>query len=187
MLAAECAWAILRAEHARSRELLRRLDAAASTGEAEACIQRRASSAIRVIERFQAFEESTHRPKGVVMLDMMRGRSDEADRLLEQLDAESERCARLLARAKAALKRAEAGDAAASAEADSLLQQHRQIMYVHLDKEDTLLHSQTALLLTPEEWAQVVSSMSKQVRAAKEREGRRPQLHARAAKSPRPG
>jgi hypothetical protein len=46
-------------------------------------------------------------------------------------------------------------------------------MNVHLDKEDTLLHSQTALLLTAEEWAAVVSSISKEVRAAKERGRRR--------------
>ena len=33
-------------------------------------------------------------------------------------------------------------------------------MHAHLDLEDTLLHSQTALLLTGEEWAAVVSSIS---------------------------
>ena len=173
MLAAECAWAILRAEHARTRELLARLDAATKTGDG-ACIGQRATSAIEVIERLQAFEETTHRPKGVVMLNMLRGRSSEADALLDQLDAESELCNDLLSRAEALLKLAEAGDVSAAAEAEALLQQHRQFMSVHLDKEDTLLHSQTALLLTAEEWAAVVSSISKEVRAAKEREHRRP-------------
>lgn len=173
MLAAECAWAILRAEHARTRELLARLDAATKTGDG-ACTGQRATSAIEVIERLQAFEETTHRPKGVVMLNMLRGRSSEADALLDQLDAESELCNDLLSRAEALLKLAEGGDVSAAAEAEALLQQHRQFMSVHLDKEDTLLHSQTALLLTAEEWAAVVSSISKEVRAAKEREHRRP-------------
>ena len=182
MLAAECAWAILRAEHARTRELLARLDAVSKPHEEGACTYRRAGTAIRVIERLEAFEEATHRPKGVVMLDMLRGRSDEADELLEQLDAESDRCGRLLSQAKAKLKLAEAGDTGAALEAEALLQQHRHVMYTHLDKEDTLLHSHTALLLTPEEWAKVVSSISKQVRAAKEREHRRPQRHVHAAK-----
>jgi hemerythrin-like domain-containing protein len=176
MLAAECAWAILRAEHARTRELLARLDTA-MTSEDGARAGRQATSAIEVIERLQAFEESTHRPKGVVMLNKLRGRSGEADDLLDQLDSESERCSGLLSQAKAILKLAEAGDARAAMEAEALLQQHRQLMHVHLDKEDTLLHSQTALLLTPEEWAAVVSSISTEVRAAREREHRRPQLH----------
>jgi hemerythrin-like domain-containing protein len=182
MLAAECAWAILRAEHTRTRELLARLDTAMKTGDGTRTGQR-ATSAIEVIERLQAFEETTHRPKGVVMLNMLRGRSSEADELLDQLDSESECCNGLLSQAKTTLKRAEAGDARAAAEAEALLQRHRQFMSVHLDKEDTLLHSQTALLLTAEEWAAVVSSISKEVRAAKEREHRRPPL---AGKSQRP-
>jgi hemerythrin-like domain-containing protein len=167
MLAAECAWAILRAEHVRTRELLGRLETAMKA-EGEADVRQRARSAIELIERLQAFEETTHRPKGVVMLNMLRGRSSEADGLLDQLDSESERCNGLLAQAKILLERAESSDNTA-AEADALLRQHRQWMSAHLDKEDTLLHSHTALLLSPEEWATVVSSISKEVGAAKRR------------------
>ncbi|CAN7677042.1 hypothetical protein LJR084_005463 [Variovorax sp. LjRoot84] len=47
-------------------------------------------------------------------------------------------------------------------------------MHAHLDREDTLLHSQTALLLRGEEWAAVVSSMSAAMEAAKERDRGRP-------------
>jgi hemerythrin-like domain-containing protein len=148
----------------------------------EACVRRQAASAIRVIERLEAFEEATHRPKGVVMLNMLRGRSGEADELLDDLGADSERCSSLLSQAKAALKLAEAGDMGAAATAESLLLQHRKLMSVHLDKEDTLLHSHTALLLTAEEWATVVSSISKEVRAARERERRRPPLHRQVPK-----
>jgi hemerythrin-like domain-containing protein len=172
MLAAECAWAILRAEHVRTRELLARLDTAMNAGGGVSTRQW-ARSVIEVIERLQAFEETTHRPKGVVMLNMLRGRSSEADELLGQLDSESECCKGLLSQAKALLKQAEAGDASAAAEADALLRQHERFMSTHLDKEDTLLHSQTALLLTAEEWATVVSSISKEVGAAKRREHRR--------------
>ncbi|HWT19155.1 MAG TPA: hemerythrin domain-containing protein [Variovorax sp.] len=168
MLAAECAWAILRAEHVRTRELLDRLEKALKA-ENEAGVQQRARSAIEVIERLQAFEETTHRPKGVVMLNMLRGRSSEADGLLDQLDSESERCSSLLAQSRILLERAGSGDMAAAAEADTLLRQHRQLMSAHLDKEDTLLHSHTALLLSPEEWATVVSSISKEVGAARKR------------------
>jgi hemerythrin-like domain-containing protein len=181
MLAADCAWAILRAEHVRTRELLARLDTAMRAGD-EASIRQRAASAIEVIERLQAFEETTHRPKGVVMLNMLRGRSSEADELLGQLDSESECCNGLLSQAKTILKRAESGDASAAVEAEALLQRHRQFMSVHLDKEDTLLHSQAALLLTADEWAAVVSSISKEVGAAREREQRPPPAPRPASK-----
>jgi hemerythrin-like domain-containing protein len=172
MLAAECAWAILRAEHVRTRELLDRLREAMKAG-GDASLRQRATSALEIIERLQAFEENTHRPKGVVMLNMLRARSPEADELLEQLDAESECCNGLISRAKLLLERARSGDADAAGQAGALLRQHRQLMATHLDKEDTLLHSQTALLLTAEEWATVVSSISKEVGAARKREHRR--------------
>ena len=42
-------------------------------------------------------------------------------------------------------------------------------MSAHLDKEDTLLHSHTALLFSPEEWATVVSSIPQELGAAKRR------------------
>lgn len=181
MLAAECAWAILRAEHVRTRELLARLETAMKAG-GGLSIQQRARSAIEAVERFQAFEETTHRPKGVVMLNMLRGRSSEADGLLDQLDSESECCSGLLAQVKTILRRAESGDAGAAAEADALLRQHRQFMSVHLDKEDTLLHSHTALLLTAEEWAAVVSSISKEVGAARKREHRHHPVRGQVSK-----
>lgn len=181
MLAAECAWAILRAEHVRTRELLGRLETAMKAG-GGLSIQQQARSAIEAVERFQAFEETTHRPKGVVMLNMLRGRSSEADGLLDQLDSESECCNGLLAQAKTILRRAESGDTGAAAEADALLRQHRQLMSAHLDKEDTLLHSHTALLLSPEEWATVVSSISKEVGAARKRGHRRSPLRGQVSK-----
>ena len=181
MLAAECAWAILRAEHVRTRELLARLERAMKA-EGEAGVPQWARSAIEVIERLQAFEETTHRPKGVVMLNMLRGRSSEADGLLDQLDSESERCSSLLAQSRILLERAGSGDMAAAAEADTLLRQHRQLMSAHLDKEDTLLHSHTALLLSPEEWATVVSSISKEVGAARKRGHRRAPVRGQVSK-----
>jgi len=176
MLAAECAWAILRAEHVRTRELLDCLREAMKAG-GEASVRPRATTAIEIIERLRAFEENTHRPKGVVMLNILRGRSREADELLEQLDAESECCNSLISQARLLLERARSGDTDAAGQAGALLRQHRQFMSTHLDKEDTLLHSQTALLLTAEEWATVVSSISKEVGAARKREHRRPTVN----------
>ena len=176
MLAAECAWAILRAEHVRTRELLDCLREAMKAG-GEASVRQRATSAIEIIERLRSFEENTHRPKGVVMLNILRGRSREADELLEQLDAESECCNGLISQATLLLERARSGDPDAAEQAGALLRQHRQFMSTHLDKEDTLLHSQTALLLTAEEWATVVSSISKEVGAARKREHRRPTVN----------
>ncbi|MDM0055436.1 hemerythrin domain-containing protein [Variovorax fucosicus] len=159
MLAAECAWAILRAEHARMRELSTMVDGTLKSG-GWAHPQSQATSLVELIDHFQAFEETTHRPKGVVLLETMRGRSAEADELLNELELESRHCDDLLSQSKAALKLAGSGDMGAARTAETLLQEHRRLMAAHLEREDTLLHSQTALLLTGEEWAAVVSSMS---------------------------
>ena len=159
MLAAECAWAVLRSEHARIRSLLALI---------EQTLQRRAqtppetlaASLLAHIEQLESFESTTHRPKGVIMVEIMRGRSPEAAQLLTRLEQESARCGQLLSRAKALVRRVpcEIGDG--PAEIDTVLGEHRARMLAHLDQEDTLLHSQTALLLTAEEWASVASSAS---------------------------
>ncbi|MBT2321689.1 hemerythrin domain-containing protein [Variovorax paradoxus] len=167
MLAAECAWAVLGAEHARIRELLALVERALDAGDWTDPAPQAAASLVELIERLQAFEETTHRPKGVVLLKLLRGRSAEADQLLDQLELESAHCDDLLSRSKAMLKRAGAGETDAAAGADTLLQEHRRVMHAHLEQEDTLLHSQAALLLTGEEWAAVASSISEALRPRK--------------------
>ena len=100
MLAAECAWAILRAEHARMRELLSLVEDELKTdGWTRGGPQ--AAQLIHLIERLQAFDEATHRPKGVVLVQILRGRSVECDELLQRLETQRARCDELLARAKA--------------------------------------------------------------------------------------
>lgn len=173
MLAAECAWAILRAEHTRIRELLALVDEALRTRDWTRRGSRAAALA-ELIDRLQAFDEVTHRPKGVVLIGMLRGRSQEAEKLLDRLELECEHCDGLLSQAKAKLALAATGDAAAAASVDALLREHIELMHAHLDREDTLLHSQTALLLSGEEWATVVSSMSEAMGALRGRARGRP-------------
>jgi hemerythrin-like domain-containing protein len=173
MLAAECAWAILRAEHTRIRELLALVDGTLNTGDWTRPGPL-AASLLELVERLQAFDETTHRPKGVVLLEILRGRSAEADNLLNQLEQERARCDGLLSQSKAKLKLVGEGDMDAASAVEALLQEHRQLMRAHLDLEDTLLHSQMAMLLTGEEWAIVVSSMSDAMGVAKERDRGRP-------------
>lgn len=159
MLAAECAWTVLRAEHARMRELLGLLERELKCGDWKRSGPA-ASSIVRLIERLQAFDEATHRPKGVVLVQILRGRSEEADELLDRLERQRERCDALLSLAKAKVAQARAGNAVAAATVEDLLEEHRRLMLDHLDQEDTLLHSHTAQLLTREEWAAVASSIS---------------------------
>jgi len=45
-------------------------------------------------------------------------------------------------------------------------------MQFHLDEEDTALHSHTAQLLTPEEWSEIVSSISSVLQSTGARVGR---------------
>lgn len=159
MLAAECAWTILHAEHARLRELLALVDEALEAG--TWAVGRPWSVPLTdLIERLQTFDEATHRPKGVVLLQILRGRSAESDELLQRLEQKRARCDSLLSQAKASLERADAG---AAVEVATLLQEYRHLMLAHLDEEDTLLHSQTARLLTAEEWAAVASSISEAI------------------------
>ena len=166
MLASECAWAILRAEHARMRELLARVDAALKTGEWKRAGPA-ASPIAGLIARLQAFDEATHRPKGAVLLQILRGRSAESDDLLRRLEQQRERCDARLSQVKSRLKQAESGDTAAAAAVEDWLEEHRLLMLDHLDQEDTLLHSHTAELLTNEEWAAVVSSISENIGSRK--------------------
>lgn len=158
-MAAECAWAILLAEHTRIRELLGLVDGALKAADWTGS-GRQAAALVELIENLQAFDETTHRPKGVVLLETLRGRSAEADKLLDQLELESEHCHTLLLQSKAVLKLAEAEGMGAARSVEPLLQEYYLLMHAHLDLEDTLLRSQTALLLTREEWAAVVSSIS---------------------------
>ncbi len=166
MLSAECAWTVLRTEHARMRELVDRVSNGLNAADWDANLVAEAPRLIELIGRLQAFDEATHRPKGVVLLELLRGRSAEADQLLEELEKENTHCEQLLTRARAALQRVGAGHADAAQVVESLLAEHRTLMLAHLEREDTLLHSQTAQLLTPEEWAAVVSSMSAAMGAA---------------------
>jgi hypothetical protein len=173
MLAAECAWIILRAEHTRIRELLTLVDGMLKSG-AWARPGPQAAALVELIERLQAFDEATHRPKGVVLLDILRGRSAEADLLLDELELERAHCDRLLSQAKVMLRLAESGAALDTETVETLLEEHHRLMHAQMEREETLLHSQSALLLTGDEWAAVVSSMSAAMETIKERDRGRP-------------
>lgn len=171
MLAAGSAWRILEAEHARLRELLRAITRVLNGG-AWKHPGPQLNLLRRLIQEFQDFETRTHRPKGVVLLDSMRGRLAEADQLLDVLEHESRQCEQLLAQALELLDTIEQGGDADQGKVASLLLQHRELMRRHLDQEDTALRSYTGQLLTSEEWSAVASSISHEVQKVK---GRRAQ------------
>jgi hemerythrin-like domain-containing protein len=159
MLAAECAWTILRADHAKLRWLLGSIADAASAGH-----WRKAGPALRqlrqLIESLQSFDHASHRPKGIVLLEALRGRSAATDRLLAEMEQEREGDDALLTQALVRLDAVASGDERARVDCAALLEQHRERVLRHLDQEDTLLCAQTEQLLTNEEWARVVSAIS---------------------------
>jgi hemerythrin-like domain-containing protein len=159
MLAAECAWAILRADHAELRRHLGAIADAAGAG-----VWRDAEPAMgrvkQLIESLQSFDHASHRPKGVALLKALRGRSPDADRLLAEMEQERDADDALLNQAIARLDAAAQGEARAGVECAALLARHRERVLHHLDDEETLLCAQTERLLTEEEWARVVSSIS---------------------------
>lgn len=118
------------------------------------------------LQRLQTFNDVTHRPKGVVLRSTLRGRSPQADALLDELERDHGRCEQLIAQALALLDAIETGDAAAADALPAVLREHRDTLLHHLEREDTLLHSHTARLLTAAEWSKVVSSISSVVRSA---------------------
>lgn len=173
MLSAESAWRVLRAEHARIRELLGALDDALRADDWQR--PGRALDALRAgLRRVQAFDDVTHQPKGVVLLSTLRSRSPQSDALLDTLERDRGQCDELLAAALRHLEALAGGTGGAPDEVRSLLGRHRRLMLRHMELEETLLHSHAAQLLTPAEWSIVVSSMSAVVGAAAQRERRRP-------------
>jgi hemerythrin-like domain-containing protein len=168
MLAARSAWRVLEAEHTRLRQLLAAIERVLDEG---AWKQPGPQLHLlrQLVEEFRAFEAGTHQPKGVVLLGSMRGRLAEADELLDVLEQENRECERLLARARALIETIEQGGDADRGEVASLLLQHRESMLRQLDREDTVLRSYTAQLLTSEEWSAVASSISLELQKARGR------------------
>lgn len=114
----------------------------------------------QLIETLQDFDLTSHRPKGVALVAALRGRSAEADRLLDSLADDRAHDDASLSEALRLLEAACRGDAQAGAECANLLRRHRAGMLYHLEREDTLLCAHTEDLLTEEEWSRVVSSIS---------------------------
>ena len=126
MLSSECAWRVLRAEHVSMRKLSDSVDAALR-GDG----WRRPGPGLEAVraplQRLQTFDDATHRPKGVVLMSTLRGRSAQADALLDELGHDREHCDRLLARALTLLDAIEAGDAAAADALPAVLDEHRHV------------------------------------------------------------
>lgn len=170
MLASGSAWRVLEAEHDQLRRLLdaimRKLEGARAKQSGL-----HLESLQSLIRQFQDFEARTHRPKGVVLLESVRGRSADADLLLDEIEDESRQCEELLSRAVALIENGRSGGDSDQAEIESLLRRHRDLMLRQLDQEDTALRSYTAQLLTSQEWSRVASSISSEVQKAKGRRG----------------
>lgn len=158
MLAAESAWAVLRAEHARIRDLLDQADEVISAPGIVLGVK--AQTLADVVEHLQNFDKAIHRPKGFLLLTFLQGRAPETDELLSRLATTRKRCDNLLTEVRAMLKLAEAGVPNSAERVPELLAEHRSLTLEHLEAEDTLLHSQSALHLSRDEWAAIASSIS---------------------------
>jgi hemerythrin-like domain-containing protein len=159
MLAAQCAWTILQAEHSQLRQLLASIEEALHSPSwhkpGPALVQLR-----QRIEALQTFDHHSHRPKGVVLMQALRGRAADTDRFTEGLEHEREREDDLLAAAVDCLEALAAGDEDSADECAALLAEHRAQMLHHLEEEDTTLFVHSNRLLSEEEWSSVVSSIS---------------------------
>lgn len=171
MLAAESAWRVLHAEHERLRTLLSQIDGALTTVDWSAAGP--TLEALRQhVRSLQAFNDATHRPKGVMLLSLLRGRSAEIDELLAHLDADNACCDDLLSQALALLDAVERGDDDAGSRCAAVLREHHNRLLVHLELEDTTLRSRAERLLSPQEWSNIVSAISSVVHTRGARSGR---------------
>jgi len=159
MLAARCAWTILRAEHTQIR---RRLASIAATLRGECWTQPGpALTRLRhLIESLQSFDLACHRPKGLGLMEALRGRSPDAERLLAVLERERAFDDALLVQALGMLHVIADGDARIGVDCAAILKQHRERVLRHLEQEGTLLCALSEALLTDEEWSLVVSGIS---------------------------
>lgn len=167
MLAAESAWRVLRAEHVRMRsaaDAIASLLASPGWHVAGPQMQRLHEQ----IARLLAFSDTTHRPKGVVLLETLRRSAPALAPFLDELAADQATCDRLLAQAGRLLDAAARGEDGAAEQCRSLLQRHRTLLGAHLDREDSVLQRCTQDALSPEEWARVASAMSAVMRSGAE-------------------
>ncbi len=159
MLASRCAWTILRADHAQMRRLL---DSIAEELR-DPQWSRRGPAVVRLrqlIESLQSFDQASHRPKGIALVEALRGRSADADRLLADLERDREVDDALLTRAIAALDAVARGTEGAAGDCEGILVRYRESVLHHLDQEDTALCAHSERLLTEQEWSRVVSEIS---------------------------
>lgn len=162
MLAAEAALALFRIEHVRVRGLLATLERALTSSEREPLSH--IPPLIALVDQLQAMDEVTRRPKARFVLERVRARSPDAERLVHELELERERLSRIVDESRAVLQQLMAEGTGLTREATAVLEAHRQLIREHLDREETLLHSRLAQLLSEDDWAELVSSLSLQAR-----------------------
>ena len=159
MLASRGAWAVLRKEHAQIRRLLDSISESVNGGQ-----WRQPGAALAQlrerIEALKTFDHSHHRPKGATLMESLRGRSEEADRLVATLESDRDQDDELLDKALARLNAVAVGEQRVCPEIEGLLAQHRERVLHRLVQEETLLFQQSEQHLTADEWSHVVSSIS---------------------------
>ncbi len=86
----------------------------------------------QLVESLQSFDMTSHRPKGIALMEALRGRSPDADRLLTVLEQERECDDALLVQALGLLDAA-GGNESAGVDCAEILAQHRERVLRHLD------------------------------------------------------
>jgi hemerythrin-like domain-containing protein len=155
------------AEHARLREFLLSIGrASASKGWRQPGPELAALK--RLLEDLRAFDDSTHRPKGLTLFGTLRSRCPDpaCQELLDEHEKQQAECSRLLDDALALLGEIDCGRTDAADECVQRLSEHRAALRAHLVQEDTALRAVALEHLTPDDWSAVVSSISNVVRSS---------------------
>ncbi|HZE92040.1 MAG TPA: hypothetical protein VE029_10110 [Rhizobacter sp.] len=159
MLSAHCVCATLNAEHAVIRQTIASLDELLRG--AAWCQSSTEREHVAGLMRFlQQFDDSFHTPNERRLAVALKGRSVEADRLMNDLAADGERDTAMLSRALQLLPRLDADNAVLMDSFAGVFRQHRSDVLRRIQTEERSLQEMAKRLLSEDEWAQIASEMS---------------------------
>ena len=159
MLASRSAWMILKADHTLMRQRMALI--------AEVVVAERwhtpgpeLRKLVKLVHSLRSFDTASHRPKGTLMLNTLRGSLPEADRLISQMEQERDQDDRLLMQAIDMLHALQEGAPHECAACAAILSQHHHRALDHMHGEETTVAAFTEKLLSKEEWSRVASHIS---------------------------
>ena len=161
MLAAESAWRVLTAEHDQMRLYVRAITRRLETHDwSRAAEVRQIRALVNSLRHF----DDRHRAKGPVLFAALRMHGDETCRFLDEIEAEGDECSRRLSLAVDRLNEVDSAKQSSVDDCVAAFRAHASLLSKHLDREDGELRRRALSELEPDDWSQIISSISAQLK-----------------------